>query len=329
MVGLIGAERKLPGEISGGMRKRAGLARALVLEPEIILCDEPDSGLDPVRTAYLNQLIVDLNAADRRDVPHRHPRHQHRPYGPGQHRPAVPPRAGRCSARASMLPSSTEPVVRQFLNAAQGRPDRHVGGEGRLRAGGRGAHGPRPGRAAAHPAAADDRRRPPPARPARAGRVAARQRHHRARGSFIDENGQNRRLSHVRPDAGDGDPAPRRRRRAGAHPGRGRSRQRNTGRDRASPGRALRSVRRGDRSAGRRQRGGARPRRRSQAPAARGLSRRDRHRPWRRDAPACARAAPTPRPSRRSRSPIQKRPSSAVAPSCWAAPKPPHAARKP
>jgi phospholipid/cholesterol/gamma-HCH transport system ATP-binding protein len=61
-VGLEEAAGRLPNEISGGMRKRAGFARALVLRPDIVMFDEPDSGLDPVRTSLLNDLVLEMHA---------------------------------------------------------------------------------------------------------------------------------------------------------------------------------------------------------------------------------------------------------------------------
>ena len=62
-VGLADAAQRFPNELSGGMRKRAGFARALVLDPDIVLFDEPDSGLDPVRTSLLGELVQDIHEA--------------------------------------------------------------------------------------------------------------------------------------------------------------------------------------------------------------------------------------------------------------------------
>ena len=60
LVGLTGFEHLKPAQISGGMKKRVGMARALALDPDLLFCDEPTSGLDPVMTAVIDTLTLDL-----------------------------------------------------------------------------------------------------------------------------------------------------------------------------------------------------------------------------------------------------------------------------
>jgi phospholipid/cholesterol/gamma-HCH transport system ATP-binding protein len=61
LVGLSGFEGYYPSEISGGMQKRAGLARAMALDPEVLFFDEPSAGLDPISSKLLDDLILELN----------------------------------------------------------------------------------------------------------------------------------------------------------------------------------------------------------------------------------------------------------------------------
>ena len=119
VVELSGNEHKLPAELSGGMRKRVGIARAIALKPRYILYDEPTTGLDPVTAAVMDQLIMrtrDLGVTglvvthDMRSA-----------FTVGDRLAMLHDGAIRQVGTAREMQSSHDPVVRQFI---EGRPER-------------------------------------------------------------------------------------------------------------------------------------------------------------------------------------------------------------
>ena len=114
-VDLPGIESKKPGELSGGMRKRVGLARAIIYEPQIILYDEPTTGLDPIAADSIDQLI--LRVRDRLDVTTVVVTHDMRSARRlGQRIMMLHDRKIYASGTPDEMFQSKDPVVRQFID---------------------------------------------------------------------------------------------------------------------------------------------------------------------------------------------------------------------
>ena len=115
MVDLSGTEKKKPAELSGGMRKRAGLARAIIYEPQIVLYDEPTTGLDPIVSDSIDQLMVRVR--DRLKVTTVVVTHDMRTARRvGQRVLMLHDKRIYASAAAEEFFASPDPVVRQFID---------------------------------------------------------------------------------------------------------------------------------------------------------------------------------------------------------------------
>lgn len=126
LVGLADVMDYFPSELSGGMRKRAGLARAMALDPAVLLCDEPTSGLDPITAADMDQLILELRATfDMTIVVVTHDLESL--YAIADH--VVVLSAGRMlfEGPLSRLAASDDPFIRQFLARQPSRESRILG----------------------------------------------------------------------------------------------------------------------------------------------------------------------------------------------------------
>ncbi|QAZ65727.1 ABC transporter ATP-binding protein [Solidesulfovibrio carbinolicus] len=127
LVGLADFMDYFPSELSGGMRKRAGLARAMALDPAVLLCDEPTSGLDPITAADMDQLILELRATfDMTIVVVTHDLESL--YAIADH--VVVLSAGRMLFEGPLdrLAASDDPFIHQFLARQPSRESRILGG---------------------------------------------------------------------------------------------------------------------------------------------------------------------------------------------------------
>ena len=119
MVGLEGSESRMPIELSGGMRKRVGIARAIALRPRYVLYDEPTTGLDPVTAAVIDQLMV--RAREKLGVTGVVVTHDMRSaYTVGDRIAMLYRGTIRQVGTVAEIQQSTDPVVRQFI---EGRPE--------------------------------------------------------------------------------------------------------------------------------------------------------------------------------------------------------------
>ena len=125
MVDLPGMEEKKPAELSGGMRKRVGLARAIIYEPEIVLYDEPTTGLDPIVSDSIDKLIERVR--DRLDVTSVVVTHDMRSARRlGQRILMLHDRKIHASGTAEEIFNSKDPIVRQFIDGVSDPKEVHV-----------------------------------------------------------------------------------------------------------------------------------------------------------------------------------------------------------